>query len=61
MPKTPEEKARHRRRQNVKDVIRDEIYGASKAEGDTSLVFIDKRDVAKIAKRIMKRVAIGPL
>ena len=56
-----DEAERKRRHKNVKDIIRDEIYGASIAEGHMDHVTINKSDVAKIAKRIMKRAAIGPL
>ena len=59
MAKTDEERAKHRRRQNVKDIIRDEIYGADPSAG--KYIVLDKSDVAKIAKQIMKRAAIGPL
>ena len=55
-----DEAERKRRRKNVKDIIRDEIYGASKAGGQGPII-IAKCDVAKIAKRILKRAALGPL
>lgn len=67
--KTDEERAAHRRRRNVKDVIRDEIYGAALATNAylddkdfnaSSVVVIDKKEVAKIAKRVVRRTSIGP-
>ena len=67
-----DEAERKRRRKNVTDIIRDEIYGAGvKTEflvlsglGVTyegSKLVIPTSEVRKIAKRIMKRAAIGPL
>lgn len=64
--KTPEEKSAHRRRINIKDIIRDEIYGAAmKPGGEESIggkdvICIPAEDVKKIAKRIVRRTSIGP-
>jgi hypothetical protein len=54
------------KRRNLKDLIRDEIYGAYAEEarsmsfGDEPVICIRTKDVAKIAKRIAKRAMIGP-
>jgi hypothetical protein len=52
------------KRRNLKDLIRDEIYGAGvKSEGVAypgSKLVIPTSEVAGIAKRIAKRALIGP-
>ncbi len=50
------------RRRNVKDIIRDEIHGAgSKKQPEfAEYILIPKKDVKKIAERIIKRTSIGP-
>jgi hypothetical protein len=60
--RTPEEESEHRRLKNVKDIIRDELYGAAleRTTGEADTVTIAMSDVAKIAKRICRRVMTGP-
>lgn len=57
----------HVRSRNLKDLIRDEIYGAAlkKVEGvqaakGTNIICLEMAEVDKIAKRIAKRAMIGP-
>jgi hypothetical protein len=49
------------KRRNLKDVIRDEIYGGGAFDpNESGYIRIRVKDVAGIAKRIAKRAMIGP-
>ncbi len=58
MKKTPEQKAK---RNNLVDVICDEIYGMAQEQNLLpEQVVLSKKDVRKLAKKVAKRWTIGP-